>query len=278
MELLSFHELSLYGAVLASLGLSCLFVVSLYVVDPGLSRNHPKTVQRRLLAIVGVCFCSPFYLWLCSDAQIKDGQSMWELLGVHTSEGLLSALVVPVLLVLVLFAGPIVQCLSDGENPFEHIAGERVDLIVRNYVIAPFAEEFVFRACMMPLLLPTLGPQWTILCSPLLFGLAHVHHLLDWFRRKDGTSFLNAILSILLQVTYTSVFGMFSAFLFYRSGHLVSPVVSHILCNAFGLPPFETLGSHPHRNIVAAVYVLGLLGFMLLLWPLTSTSLLVMLE
>lgn len=273
MELLSFHDLSLYGAVLASLGLSSLFVVSLYVVDPGLSRNHPKTVRRRLLAIVGVCFCSPVYLWLFSDAQAQDGQSMLELLGVHTSEGLLSALLVPVLLVLVLYAGPIVQCLSDGDYPFEHIASERGDLVTRNYIIAPFAEEFVFRACMMPLLLPTLGPQWTIICSPLLFGLAHVHHLLDWFRRKDGTSFLNAILSVLLQVAYTSVFGVFSAFLFYRTGHLVSPVVSHILCNALGLPPFETLGSHRHRNIVAGVYVIGLLGFILLLWPLTSSRL-----
>ncbi len=263
---LSFNELSWYGALLASLGLSCLFVVSLYVVDQGLSRNHPITVRRRLLAIVGVCFCSPFYLWLCSDNQVKDGQSMSELLGVHTLEGLLNALIFPVLLVLVLYAGPIVQCVSDGENPFEHIANERGDLIVRNYIIAPFAEEFVFRACMMPLLLPTLGPQWTILCSPLFFGLAHVHHLLDWFRRKDGTLFLNAILSILLQVVYTSVFGVFSAFLFYQTGQLASPVVSHILCNTLGLPPFETLGVHSHRTMVAAVYVIGLCGFILLLW------------
>ncbi len=269
---LSFQELSLSGAVLACLGLSSLFVVSLYVVDPGLSRNHPKTVRRRLFAIVGVCFCSPLYIWLCSDTHVKDGQSMLELLGVYTSEGLVRALIVPMLLVLMLYAGPIVQCLSEGDHPLEHIAGERWDLIIRNYMLAPFAEEFVFRACMMPLLLPTLGPLWTILCSPLLFGLAHVHHLLDWFRRKDGTTFMNAVLVVLLQVAYTSVFGVFSAFLIYRMGHLVSPVVSHVLCNALGLPPFDTLGSHRHKNIVAAVYVIGLLAFVLLLWPLTSSS------
>lgn len=262
---LSFHELSFHAALLACLGLSSLFVVSLYVVDPGLSRNHPKTVQRRLLAIVSVCIFSPFYIWLWRDSEVRDGQSVWRILGVSTTEGLLYALIVPVVLVLILYAGPIVQYLSEGEHPFEHIAAERWDIIIRNYMLAPFAEEFVFRACMMPLLLPTVGPKWTILCCPLLFGLAHVHHLVDWFRRNDGTPLTNAILSVLLQVAYTSVFGMFSAYLFYHTGHLLSPVVSHVLCNALGLPPFESLGSHRHRNTVAAVYVIGLVSFIVLI-------------
>ena len=270
---LSFQDLSLQGALLACLGLCSIFVVSLYVVDPGLSRNHPKTVKRRLIAIVGVCICSPFYMWFFSDTEVKNGRLIWEVLGVHTSDGLLPAFIVPLLLVVVLYAGPIVQCLSEKENPFEHIAEERWDIIVRNYVVAPFAEEFVFRACMMPFLLPTLGALWTVLCCPLLFGVAHVHHLLDWFRRKDGTPLTNALLSVLLQVVYTSVFGVFSAFLFYRIGHLLSPVVSHILCNALGLPPFETLGSHPYRQMVAVVYIVGLVGFILLLQPLTSEAL-----
>ena len=273
MPSLSFQELSLSGAVLACFELSCLFVVSLYIVDPGLSRNHPKTVRRRLLAIVGVCICSPAFLWLWSDNNVTDGQCMWEILGVHTFDGFVSALFLPVLLVLILYAGPIIQSISEGDLLFEHVVGERTDIIIRNYLFAPFAEEFVFRACMMPLLLPSLGDMWTILCCPLFFGLAHVHHVLEWFRRKDGTPLSSTLLAVLLQVGYTSVFGVFSAFLFARTRHLVSPVVSHALCNVLGLPHFESLPCHPHRNVVVVVYVAGLLTFLCLLWPLTSPSL-----
>lgn len=270
---LSFQELSLSGAVLACFQLSCLFVVSLYIVDPGLSRNHPKTVRRRLLVIVGVCICSPVLLWVWSDNTVTDGQSIWEILGVHTSDGLICALFLPLLLVLILYAGPIVQALSEGDSLVEHVISERTDIVIRNYVFAPFAEEFVFRACMMPLLLPSLGVMWTIFCCPLFFGLAHLHHVLEWFRRNDGTPLSNTLLGVLLQVVYTSIFGVFSAFLYFRTNHLVSPVVSHALCNILGLPHFESLPNHPYRNIVLVVYVAGLLTFLCLLWPLTSPSL-----
>lgn len=270
---MSFEELRLVDAVLACLGLSSFFVVSLYAVDPGLSRNHPKTVRRRLLAIVVVCVCSPVYLWLWSDAHERAGRSVWELLGIHMSKGIFPALLIPVCLVMVLYAGPVLQVLTEGDSLVEHVLSERMDINIRNYIFAPFAEEFVFRGCMVPLLLPSLGFKWTVFCCPLFFGLAHVHHLLEWYRRKDGTSFATALLSVLLQVGYTSIFGAFSAFLFIRTTHLASPVVSHALCNVLGLPHFESLPNHPHRTIVLVTYVVGLLAFMCLLWPLTSPTL-----
>jgi len=34
----------------------------------------------------------------------------------------------------------------------------------------PFTEEFVFRACMLPVLVPSLGENWSLFLCPLFFG------------------------------------------------------------------------------------------------------------
>lgn len=76
-----------------------------------------------------------------------------------------------------------------------------------------------------------------------------------------------------LQVAYTSLFGSFSAFLFLRTGHLLTPVLSHMLCNMLGLPPVESLPQHPRSGLVAGAYVAGLLAFLALLFPTTKPEL-----
>ena len=268
----SFEELSAPSRVLSCLGLSTLFVSSLYVVDVGLSRNHPKTVRRRLAAIAFVCSISPFYVWLCSDVQVTKNTHLLEILGIRWS-GLLTAVLCPVVLVIALYIGPIFQALSEGDTLFSDVINGRMDLNFRTYVFAPFAEEFVFRACMLPLLVPWLGDAWSIVVCPLFFGLAHVHHIIEWYRRRDGTPLVNALFAVALQFCYTSVFGMFSALLFVRTGHLASPIISHALCNAMGLPPFEAISSHPYKRSVGVAYVLGLILFLVLLRPLTKPQL-----
>lgn len=42
---------------------------------------------------------------------------------------------------------------------------------LRSHVVAPVAEEFVFRACMMPLLLQCFHPMTAIFIAPLFFGV-----------------------------------------------------------------------------------------------------------
>ena len=258
--------------MLSCLGLSTVFVSSLYVVDAGLSRNHPETVRRRLAVVAVVCLLAPLYLWLCSDVANHDSVHLLKVLGIR-SAGLLPAVLVPILLVTILYIGPIFQSLSEGDALFDHVTNERLDLNFRTYIFAPFAEEFVFRACMLPLLVPWLGHSWSIIVCPLFFGLAHLHHIIDWYRRGDGTPFSHALLVVLVQFCYTSLFGMFSGFLFIRTGHLVSPIISHSLCNALGLPAFESISSHSHKATVAVAYVLGLLFFLILLNPLTTPHL-----
>ena len=265
---LSFSHLSIYGALVACFGLGCIFVLSLYAVDPGLPRDHPTTIRRRVTAILCISLAAPCYLWLWSDKAASEGTPLPDLLGIKWA-GLPQALVYPLLLVIVLYAGPIFQHVTSDEPWYEN---ERKDIIFRNYVVAPLAEELVFRGCMVPLLLPSLGITYTIVLCPLFFGIAHVHHLVEWARRGDG-SVLSACITVLVQVCYTSIYGMFSAFLLLRTGHLVSAIVTHAFCNTMGFPDFGGVRTHHRSVMVGVAYIVGLVSFSLLLVPFTEPSL-----
>ena len=54
------------------------------------------------------------------------------------------------------------------------------------------------------------------------------------------------------------------------SGHLVGPVLCHSFCNYMGFPALGTALVHPHRLTVLSCYVLGVLFFLLLLFPMTD--------
>ncbi len=88
------------------------------------------------------------------------------------------------------------------------------------HIHTPINQEIVFRACMLPLLRASLLPSSppsspnhantrAILLSPLLFGLAHLHH--GWQRvAREGVPLKQALLGVLLQFVYTGVFGWFA--------------------------------------------------------------------
>ena len=240
-------------------------------MSASLPRNHPVTVRRRILAIVCVCCVAPAYVWAWSTTNDEEAEPLLTVLGIKL-EGILWAVVSPLLLVSLAYFGPLLHYASLKENPFSELfSGERTDISLRNFVVAPFAEEFIFRACLVPILVPWLGELWTILLCPLFFGLAHLHHIIDWAQNGEG-ALIRVLLGLLMQVGYTSVFGVFSTFLFVRSGHLVSPVLAHTYCNILGLPPLDAIPSHHRPYSIFCLYVLGLLTFVLLLFPLTSPT------
>lgn len=259
-------------ACLACCSLAILFVFSLYVVDLGLPRNHPRTVRRRIYATGTVCGVGPWmiYLLLYHSEQLTL-QTFLSLLGIRWT-GLLTAALCPCVLVLLLYTGSLVQLVLEGES-WRNISFKRKDLILRDYFIAPFAEELIFRACMLTVLSSTFGKYWAVSVSPLFFGLAHLHHLMEWFRAKNGTSFSQACCTVLLQVAYTSIFGLFAAFVFVRTRHLPGIVLAHSLCNVMGLPPIEDAVQHPKKYYIMTSYVVGIVLFVFLLFPLTEPSL-----
>ncbi|KAI4767322.1 CaaX prenyl proteinase Rce1, partial [Aureobasidium sp. EXF-8846] len=86
--------------------------------------------------------------------------------------------------------------------------------------------------------------------SPLIFGVAHVHHLHEHINssRRPGASYLATALtpSVILpglirsifQFLYTSLFGIIAAFIYVRTSSLVACIFAHSFCNCMGLPRF----------------------------------------
>ncbi|XP_076912030.1 CAAX prenyl protease 2-like [Bidens hawaiensis] len=139
----------------------------------------------------------------------------------------------------------------------------------RIYIVAPLTEELVFRACMISLLLcGGFKPYSVILLSPVLFSLAHLNHLLEFYMQQD-TSLLRASMIVGFQLGYTVIFGSYASFLFVRTGHIAAPLVSHMFCNIMGLPAFFSRRTW----LVSVGFVAGVISFVYLLFPLTSPAL-----
>ncbi|TNN64252.1 CAAX prenyl protease 2 [Liparis tanakae] len=123
-------------------------------------------------------------------------------------EGLLPAAVLPLLLTMVFYLGPLVHSAMDnpagvtGElrsaldvQSWRMCVGDAVWL--RNQVVAPVTEELVFRGAMLPMLAPCTGPTAAIFMAPLFFGVG--------------------VATRRIQFLYTTVFGAFTSFLFLRT-------------------------------------------------------------
>ncbi|MGV7468024.1 CPBP family glutamic-type intramembrane protease, partial [Mycobacterium kansasii] len=74
-----------------------------------------------------------------------------------------------------------------------------------------------------------------------------------------------SLMSVGLQLAYTVVFGSYASFLFIRTGHLVAPLIAHIVCNFMGLPVVYS----KRGLVVTFASVAGAIGFISLLVPLT---------
>jgi len=269
-----------YPAVVATgapflLGLS--YVGSLYVWRSPHGRDHPSTIKRRFVSAAGITLLSPLFVTQWAAPDLLAQYSLPAVLGLRTA-GLLQAVLLPLLLTCILFLGPVCQLLVDGRAL--HYLSSRLwrqactDWICwRNYVVAPFSEEFTFRACMLPVLLGWYTGLRAILVSPLFFGVAHFHHMVERIRKGQGVG-ASFLLSV-FQFTYTTVFGMYSSYLFVRTGHFTAPFLVHAFCNFMGFPDFgDVVASEPRKRVfLCLMYLAGLLGFYFLLVPLTAPDL-----
>jgi prenyl protein peptidase len=75
-----------------------------------------------------------------------------------------------------------------------------------------------------------------ILLSPVVFGLAHIHHFYEFRIANPNVALPMAIARTVLQFSYTSLFGMYGTFLFLRTGSLLAVIAVHAFCNSMGLP------------------------------------------
>lgn len=256
--------------------LAAFYVGSLYVWSNRHDRDHPDTIKRRFISAAFVTIFSPTFVLFFGSPNLLAKFSLSHILGLRL-EGLFAASVYPVLLTVILFLGPTVVLFTDARfTSFFSLDVWKQNfqdwIWWRNQIVAPFSEEFTFRACMIPILLGYYTPNQAVLISPLFFGVAHLHHMIE--RIRQGQSVMTSFLVSLFQFTYTTVFGMYSALLFVKTGHFAAPFLVHSYCNFMGFPDVtEVFNFEPKKRLlVSLTFVAGVVLFYFLLHPVLNTD------
>ncbi|XP_041354595.1 CAAX prenyl protease 2-like [Gigantopelta aegis] len=280
MAVIVFEHAS-WQAVLLCLLFAVIYVGSLYVWAGSTEKNrdHPDVIRKRFVSITVVSVVVPVLVWLAGrSSESKQAHTLWEWLGLRFL-GFLPAFIIPLILTMVLFMGPLALHYMDGIfrlylEPRYWVNCIKNMIWVRNHIVAPFSEEFIFRACMLPLLVPAIGESAAMILCPLFFGVAHFHHLIERIIHEQ-CEIKQAVQKSMFQFFYTTVFGIYSAFLFLRTGHLIAPVIAHAFCNHMGFPAFNEVMGYPQtiRRRLAMFFVLGLVLWIMVLFPLTYPAL-----
>eukprot|EP01080_Neovahlkampfia_damariscottae_P004410 gene4410-7785_t len=258
----------MYFNLLTSISFSLIYVLSLYFWKNKENRNTTNSIKKRSFSVLMaslICFIICYFL--------LPKHVLFKSLGIQTSIlsnlfGTLSAFI----LTSILFFGPLVHILLDNLvitedfkiniKPifqwFTNFLKEIQHLIfnewnnndfqtVRNLIIGPFTEEFVFRSCICSILIQSFNQNQTNLISSLLFGIAHTHHIIELliYQRK---SLSKAILIVTIQLTYTTIFACFCCFIFLRTSCLLPSIFMHSYCNYLGLPDFSAMKYHKFKN------------------------------
>nr|CAD7392526.1 unnamed protein product [Timema cristinae] len=274
------------SSISACLMLSIIYVSSLYVWNSPHHRDHPSTIKKRFFSVFVMMFIAPMFLYYFSHEHILRKASIWQLLGLRV-RGLVPAVLTSLILTMMLFLGPLCMQGFSGlwrlhAEPMYWVSNFQNLIWVRNHIVAPLSEEFTFRACMLPLLLQCFQPITAIFVCPLFFGIgefinivanhSHFHHMAE--RMRNGMDFTRALMLSCFQLSYTTIFGAYSAFLFFKTGHFVAPLTAHAFCNHMGFPDFAEILTYkdPRRCFLIFLYVIGLVAWCALLDPLTNPA------
>ncbi|KAF9539668.1 hypothetical protein EC957_005128 [Mortierella hygrophila] len=156
-----------------------------------LDRDHPLVIKQRIKGIVLTSVLITLYLWVVfsiSGAIPFDQASQrvcafLQLLGLTVPAcgfaQWLHHIFTPLALVVILFLGPLVMMLIDSELPFQsrfywknQLQNLREWIGIRNYIVGPIAEEYIFRACMVSITATSgASPKAMIFGLPLVFGI-----------------------------------------------------------------------------------------------------------
>ncbi|EFC37740.1 predicted protein [Naegleria gruberi] len=136
----------------------------------------------------------------------------------------------------------------------------------RAIVMGPLTEEIVFRTCLHYLLYYYGGISLlsSLLIACLLFGVCHCHHIIEHVVHGQ-MSITSALINVIVQFTYTSVFGFYCGYIYAKTSCILAAILLHAYCNQMGLPSFNM-----SKPIIATFYVFGLISFWILLFPTLS--------
>lgn len=260
--------------IATSVGCSCLLTL-LYVGSVYVWRRKnkdydcPMLMKQRIVSVSAIVLLVPLFIYGFSTPELLQRVPLQLLLGLRWP-GLCLAVVIPYLLTVLLYLGPIYVnaqtkswdlCLSfrNWLKSVNTMNGFCINMM------APLCEEFLFRGGIMTLMLQTFQPLRVVLITPFFFGIAHMHNILRELSR--GEKLTSALRTGLIQFAYTTFFGFYSTYLFIRTGHLMAPLVAHVMCNYMGLPDLDELFQLKtwHRSVGITLYLVGLLGWISLL-------------
>ncbi|KAK1777799.1 hypothetical protein QBC45DRAFT_179733 [Copromyces sp. CBS 386.78] len=252
--------------------------------SPTLTRDNPSVIQARIRSVCISCFfcCLSTFLILLYVANLSVPDALHHLgfwpLGLIESAWALG-------LTALLFAGPLFLYLVVDDGWKDWVRGEPLKevwgdmLSWRNIVAGPLTEELLFRTSSVPLfLLSPLPVSRTIFYSPVIFGLAHVHHFYEFRLQNPRVPVFAALLRSIFQFSFTTLFGAYATFIFIRTGSLLAAFAVHAFCNGMGLPKVwgrvERLDGKGCGLVWTVGYygllVGGAVGFWKELWTLTE--------
>ncbi|TKR87721.1 hypothetical protein L596_012075 [Steinernema carpocapsae] len=250
-------------------------LIQLFDYD-GVDRDHPRSLVRRFCAAF---FHNAFSVTSCY-LLLDHLENPFHEMGFRVS-GTLAAIGGSTLLTGVFYLG---NFLAKVHNEVNHPYGIGLFSLrswinsfkeltfIRNTLMAPITEEIGFRACSATLFYHVFGWNGAVFIAPLFFSLSHLHHIFDDMR--NGYTKTEAIQLRVFQATYSYLFGAYATFIFLRTNHILVPIISHSICNNFGLPNYGfTSKSKKWTYAVSGGHIVGALGWLVLFYPLTSRDL-----
>lgn len=231
-----------------------LFIGLLYATSSGRKdRDSDEAIKARTLSVaLGSLISGIVIAWTVLKYH-KGGSWLLflQFTGVYGGNALffLFGLLWPIFMTVSLFLGPMVQNWFDEGKLFpQHQEAMTLWKWRRNFVVAPFAEEWVFRSCMCPLLyLAGYKMAACTLLPPIFFGIAHTHHVLSIMKEKQA-SLVQAVVVVGFQLFYTTLFGSMAAFYLLVTGNIFGAMISHSFCNRMGFPDFGGALQHETKR------------------------------
>uniref|UniRef100_A0AC35U9U2 Farnesylated proteins-converting enzyme 2 n=1 Tax=Rhabditophanes sp. KR3021 TaxID=114890 RepID=A0AC35U9U2_9BILA len=256
-----------------------IYLTVLYLVDyNGSDRNSLISCKKRMK---GAICCTIFFVMIVyaickyevSNSFVylikiiyKGRLNPWEAMGIQR-KGLFASIFIgelcPIPTVCIYF-GTLVMLGLNGSLKYFFDTDAWCDsfsdiLFVRNVIVAPISEEIAFRACCVTFVSISFGQSVAIFILPLGFALCHLHHIADDI--KKSVPLMRSLLTRLFQCSYCYLFGVYAAFLFIRTGNIMGPIVSHILCNLLGLPSISEVSDYNDTVSKITLYTCHVLGF-----------------
>ena len=126
---------------------------------------------------------------------------------------------------------------------------------IRAIIVAPIVEEILFRGIFVPFLIHNnYSKIFTFIYCSSLFGIAHLHHLIS---EKNITK--KTIINSIVQVGFTTLFGMYSTYVYFNTESVIATILCHGYCNYLGFPDFSAM----KEKKIRIVYICGMIGFVL---------------